>query len=113
MVTIAQIQAGFAAFVDREVAIAFDGWKKAVVMGAAGLLTAKMPNLINLYGQIPLVSALGVYDPGTGSVDIDALQSAFVPQLGTEKIPIPIPKIGTIKLGQKELETLIRYIKEA
>ena len=38
MVTISQIQRGFAAFVDNEVAAVFNGWQKAILAGAAGLL---------------------------------------------------------------------------
>jgi len=54
-----------------------------------------------------------VYDAESGSVNIDALYNAFVPKLGAEKIPIAIPKIGTIKIGKEEIETLMKYIKEA
>lgn len=112
MVTISQIQRGFTFFVDNEVATAFNGWQKAVVAGAAGLLAANFPNLVSMYANHPMVAALGIYDPQTGNVNIDALYSAFVPKLGTEKIPITIPKIGTIKMGQAEIDSLMRYIKE-
>ena len=37
MASISQIQRGFVAFVDNEVAPAFDGWKKAVVAGGAAV----------------------------------------------------------------------------
>ena len=113
MVTISQIQRGFVQFVDNEVAVAFTGWQKAVVAGAAGLLAANFPNLVNTYTSHPIVAALGVYDLQSGSVNIDALYNAFVPKLGSEKIPIAIPKIGTIKMGQPEIDVLMRYIKEA
>ena len=113
MVTISQIQKGFVRFVDNEVAAAFTGWQKAVVAGAAGLLAANFPNLVNTYTSHPIVAALGVYDPQSGTVNIDSLYSAFVPKLGAEKIPISIPKIGTIKMGQPEIDVLMRYIKEA
>lgn len=113
MVTISQIQRGFALFVDNEVAAAFSDWRKAVVGGAAGLLAANLPNLIKVYGSHPLVAALGVYDANSNMVNIDALYDAFVPKLGAEKIPLTIPKIGTIKMGQPEIDTLMRYIKEA
>ena len=56
---------------------------------------------------------MGVYDPNSGTVNIDALYNAFVPKLGAEKIPIPIPKIGTIRLGKEEIDSLVRCIKEA
>lgn len=113
MVTISQIQRGFTFFVDNEVATAFNGWQKAVVAGAAGLLATNLPNIVKVYGNHPLVSALGVYDANSNTVNIDALYNAFVPKLGTDKIPITIPKIGTIKMGQPEIDILMRYIKEA
>lgn len=113
MVTISQVQQGFAAFIDRHIAGAFSGWQKAVVIGGATLLCANFPNLVKVYGEHPMVAALGIYDRNAGSVDIDALYNAVVPQLGTEKIPITIPQIGTIKLGREDLDALRRYIKES
>lgn len=112
MVSISQIQRGFVSFVDNEVAVAFEGWQKAVLAGAAGLLAANLPNLVKVYGSYPIVAALGVYDANAGMVDINALYNAFVPKLGTEKIPIVIPKIGTIKMGREEIDALMQYIKE-
>ena len=113
MVTVSQIQRGFVLFVDNEVATAFEGWQKAVVAGGAGLLAANFPNMVKVYGTNPMVAALGVYDSNSGTVNIDALYNAFVPKLGTDKIPITIPKIGTIKMGREEMDALMRYIKEA
>ena len=113
MANIAQIQRGFTQFVDNEVAAAFDGWQKAIVGGAAALLAANLPNLVKVYGAHPFVAALGVYDPVSGNVNIDALYNAIVPKMGQEKIPLNIPKLGTIRLGQEELKLLARYIKEA
>lgn len=112
MVTISQIQRGFALFVDNEVAAAFDGWQKAVIAGGAALLAANFPNIVKAYAGNPLVAALGIYDASTGMVNIEAVHSAFVPKMGADKIPITIPKIGTIKFGREEIETLMRYIKE-
>ena len=113
MATIQQVQKGMARFVDSHLAGAFDGWQKALVIGGATLLTANLPALARTYGAQPMVAALGVYDPETGTVNIDALYNAFVPHMGADKLPISIPKVGTIKLGKEELEILYRYIKEA
>ena len=112
MVSVSQIQRGFVSFVDNEVAVAFEGWQKAVLAGAAGLLAANLPNLAKVYGKHPVVAVLGVYDANSGMIDINALYNAFVPKLGAEKIPIVIPKIGTIRMGRDEIDTLMRYIKE-
>lgn len=112
MVTISQIQRGFTLFVDNEVASVFDGWQKAIIAGGAGLLAANFPNIVKHYADHPLVAALGIYDVNSGNVNIDAVYNAFAPKMGTDKIPIAIPKIGTIKIGREEIDTLMRYIKE-
>jgi hypothetical protein len=112
MATVSQIQRGFVLFVDNEVATAFTGWQKAVIAGASGLIAANMPSLVKTYGSHPFVAAMGLYDPERDSVNIDALYDAFVPKLGAEKIPLCIPKIGTIKLGRDEIDVLMRYIRE-
>lgn len=111
MATIQQVQKGFTAFVDREVAVAFDGWQKAVVAGGAGLLAANFPKLVNTYSEHPLVGAMGILEGD--EINIDALYNAFVPKLNGSKIPLTVPKIGTIKLGKEEIDALMRYIKEA
>lgn len=113
MVTVLQIQRGFAAFVDNEVAPVFSGWQKAVLSGGAALLAANFPNIVKTYSVHPMVAAMGLYDANSNTVNIDALYSAIVPKLGAEKIPLAIPKIGTIKMGQPEIDALMRYIKEA
>lgn len=113
MATIPQIQRGFTRFVDMHLAGAFDGWQKALVIGVATLLSMNMPQLVATYGAHPLVAALGVYNPVAGSVDIDTLYSAFVPHMGSDKIPISIPKVGTIKIGKEEIDMIVKYIKEA
>ena len=113
MATVAQIQRGFTRFVDNHLAGAFEGWQKAVVIGGATLLAANVPNLVRTYGNSQFVAALGVYNPEAGTVDIDALYNAFVPNMGADKFPITIPRIGTIKLGREDVDILVRYIKEA
>ena len=60
MVTVSQIQRGFVQFVDAEVAVAFNGWQKAVVAGGAGLLASNFPNLLNVYASHPIVAAIGI-----------------------------------------------------
>lgn len=113
MATMQQMQKGFTRFVDNHLAAAFSGWQKAVVLGGAALIGASLPKIIESYADRPLVSAVGIIDKSSGSVDVDALYNAFIPNLGTEKIPIAIPIIGVIKLGREEFDNILRYIKEA
>jgi hypothetical protein len=110
MVTIKQVQDGFVRFVDNYVACAFEGWKKYAVSGAAALLANNIPNLISAY---PVVTALGIYNSETKTVDIEALRDAFVTRLGGERISINIMPKETIRIGREDLETLIKCIKEA
>lgn len=112
MVTVSQVQRGFVLFIDNEIASAFSGWQKAVVAGVGGLIASNIPSIIKSYGNHPLVSALGIYDSEANLLNIDAVYNAVVPKLGPEKIPIEIPKIGTIKLGREEFDILMRYIME-
>lgn len=112
MVTISQIQRGFVKFIDNEVATAFTGWQKAIIAGASGLIASNLPNLVNMYGSHPMVAAMGLYDAERNMVNLEALYDALVPRLGIEKIPLTIPKIGTIKMGKEEIDSLMRYIKE-
>ena len=111
MATIAQIQRGCARFLDAHISGAFDGWQKAVVVGGGTLLIANLPALAEVYGNNQMVAALGVYKDGC--IDIDALYNAFVPNMGIDKLPLTIPKIGQIKLGKEDFDILYKYIKEA
>ena len=111
MATISQIQRGFARFLDTHISGAFDGWQKAVVVGGGTLLIANLPALAEVYGNNPMVAALGVYKDG--NIDIDALYNAFVPNMGIDKIPINVPKVAQIKRGKEDFDILYKYIKEA
>lgn len=113
MATIQQIQAGAARYLDNELLKAFSGWQRVLVGGGAGLILKNLPNTMAMLAQNPVAAALGVYDPSSGIVDIDALANAFLPQMGTDALPIPIPGGVTVRMGRADFEKLIRYIKEA
>lgn len=113
MVTISQIQTGFSRYVNTQLAGAFDGWQKAVVMAGSVLITNNIPALIDRYGKNSAAVLFGVCNEEDGTVDIDAVHEALVSNLDTEKIPIKLPAIGTLKLGRDDIDALCRYIKEA
>lgn len=111
MVRIDQVQRGLAAFLDRELITSLSGWDKVLVGGGAGILTARLPQIISQY---PVVATLGLYDAANNQVDIDALYQAVTPYIGAEALPLKIPMLGiTVKIGKQEIDTLYRYIKEA
>lgn len=113
MATIQQIQTGAARYIDNELLKAITGWQRVLVGGGTGLLLNNLPKTMAMLAQHPMVAALGVYDPTSGIVDIDALANAFLPQMGTDALPITIPGGFTVRLGRADFEKLIRYIKEA
>ena len=113
MATIPQIQTGLGRYIDIELLPAFEGWKKVLIGGASGLMLRNLPSLAASYGTHPVVAALGVYNAANHTIDVDALASAFLPRMGAETIPITIPGGITIRLAKADLETAIRYIKEA
>lgn len=118
MNTINQIQKGLTTFADRHVAAAYSGIEKAIVLGGTTLLAANLDKVVKMYGNHPFVAAMGLYNPENGTVDIDSMYNAFMPHMGAEKIPIKLPKmgsldLGTIKLGKEEIDALVKYIKEA
>lgn len=113
MVTISQVQQGVAKFVDAEVIPRLSTLEKLVVGSGAGLITAKLPDVLNKYTDNKIFSALGLYDPERGEIDIDALYNAAKPYISADPIPVKIPMVGiTLKMTQREIDTLYRYIKE-
>lgn len=113
MVSMEKVQAGITAFIDKEIAPGLSGWDKVVVAGGAGLLTSRLPNVLNGLSENSVFSALAVYDKENAAVDVDALYTAITPYLGTERLPLKIPFIGvTLKIGKPELELLHKYIME-
>ena len=106
-----QVQRGLAAFIDNELMPSLTGWDKVLEGGGAGLLSAKLPQIV---AQFPVVAALGLYDAASNQVDIDALYNAIVPHIGTESLTLKIPMVGiTVKIGRQEIDALYRYVKEA
>lgn len=112
MATIQQIQTGAARFIDNELLPSFTGWQKVLVGGGTGLLLKNLPNTLDALAASPMVAALGVYNAQNGTVDIDALAAAFLPQMGAEALPVSIPGGITVRLTRADFEKLIRYIKE-
>ena len=114
MVTMKQAQQGLVRFIDQDVISRLSGWEKVVIGGGGGLIAAKLPQVLEKYLEHPVVSALGVYDPQSGEIDLDAVYEAVRPYIGAEPIPVKIPLVGiTLKLTQREIDSLYDYIKEA
>ena len=114
MVTMDKVQQGLTLFIDRELIPSLTGWDKVLVGGATGLMASNLPQMATQLAANPVVAAMGLYNPSTNQVDIDALYKAAVPYIGAEALPLKLPFLGmTIKMGKTEVDALYRYIKEA
>lgn len=114
MVTIAQMQRGVADFIDKEVVPHLSPFERIVVGGGAGLIAAKMPEVMESLNKHPVVAALHLYDKESRMVDIDSVYAAVEPYIGSEPFSVKIPVAGvTLKMGQREIRELYTCIKEA
>lgn len=114
MVTVDQAQRGLVKFVDAEIAPGLSATEKVIIGGGAGVIAAKLPGILDRYTGSGALSLLELYDRERGQVDLDAVYEAVKPYIGPDPIPVKIPVAGvTIKLTQREIDALYRYIKEA
>ncbi|MBP3699311.1 MAG: hypothetical protein J6J01_07545 [Oscillospiraceae bacterium] len=114
MVTIAQAQQGIAAFIEKEIVPQLTGFEKIVVGAGGGLLTAKLPELMDKIADHPMLSVLDIYNKKTGEMDIDAIYNAVEPYIGAEPFSLKVPVVGiTMKMGRQEIRELYDYIKRA
>ena len=117
MATITQVQNALGRFLDEQLACSFSGWDKTFVCGTGVLLTAGLPKIIAAFESHPLfcvATAIGAYDPANKMIDVDLLYNTYSPYFCSDKIPMRIPLINkTVKIGKNEIDTLVKYIKEA
>lgn len=113
MITIAQAQQGIIKFVDAEIIPRLSVTEKLIVGGGAGLIAAKLPEIIKQYADNKFVSLLGLYDAERAEIDLEGLYNAAKPYIGADPIPITIPYVGLkLKFTQREIDTLYKYIME-
>lgn len=114
MVTVEQARRGLVKFVDAEIVPSLSLAEKVIVGGGAGVIAAKLPALLDKYAGSELVAAMELYDRERQELDLDAVYNAVKPYIGPDPIPVKIPRTGlTIKLTQREIDALYKYIKEA
>lgn len=114
MVTLEQAQRGLVKFVDAEIVPGLSALEKVVIGGGAGVIVSKLPVILERYADNGMVAALELYDRERGQIDLDAVYNAVKPYIGPDPIPVKIPAVGvTVKLTQREVDALYRYIKEA
>ena len=117
MASISQVQKAAARFIDEQISVSLTGWDRTLVCGTGALIAAGLPKILALYADslyVRVATAIGAYDPVNNIVDVDLLYSTYSPYFSGDKFPVRIPIINkTIKIGKNEIDTFVRYIKEA
>lgn len=110
MVTKAQIEAGVARYIDREVIAHLPqaGFQRIVLGTAAALVAKRMSAIIDeLAGGI--FGALGVIDKD-GMVDIDLLRDAVKQGMGEAPFHFDIPMVGEMVFRASDIDVIHSYI---
>ncbi len=108
MVSLNQIQLGFVAFIEREVAVKAVGLQKFLYYGASFLVASQMEQIFKTFMEDPMIKSMGFLDDNN-SIDLNKLYN-------TAKYAIQ--KTGQITvsgviLDESDVEKLFQYIKEA
>lgn len=112
MVSIQQVQAGAAKYIDQDILPHLTGAKRLGLGIYSALASQHLAETAMKYRTHPAVEVLHLFD-GDGNVDIDALYQAAAPLFeGGERHTIHIPVIGDMTVDRTDLETFYRYIKE-
>lgn len=113
MVTLGQVQNGVARYIDAEILPMMDGWKRWVFGGLGGVAIARADTVYKALAGNPMLQALGVIG-ADGGIDVDILYQEFRRQAQKSgPVSIDIPGIGSLKLGEADIEKLYKYITEA
>ena len=113
MVSVNQLKSGITRFLDYEIMPKIDGWKK----WGAGVLAAeyidKADNIVDLLSRSSAVSILGIIDEDK-HIDIERLRDRFLEQARkTGAVDIEIPMLGALRVDERDIHKLYKYITEA
>lgn len=112
MVTLEQVKAGLAKYIDKEMLPHLNGFAKIGLGAYSALAMSNLGAVLMKYKDAPAVSILGVIDE-EGNVDIDKLYDAVIPVVANEKLSFDIPVIGRYTINRMDIEKIYGYIKES
>lgn len=108
MVSINQFRQGFLNYVENDILIHLQGFKK-VAVGTTVILMAQNEDSINQVLNHPFVKMLNIQQDG--NIDIDKLKNAICQYMDSnEKITITFPFIGDFTFSKNDIEKLYQYI---
>lgn len=113
MVTVEQIEKGFARWLDNELMPHFpaNGWKKVVAGTAASIMIKRGGAMISSLAENSIVKALEVAKDGM--IDIELLRDELKENMVSTGLKIDIPIVGAITLNKGDIDVIAQYIMEA
>lgn len=110
MITLAQLQAGVGRYIETEIISKIPGWQRWVIGAGVSRLLSRSTEVFNQLKESKLVQLLGVIDPATDQIDIDALYSEFAKQAQQSAITFDVPLVGALTLNAQDVDKLYQYI---
>lgn len=117
MAGLAQIQRGFVAFIDGEIAPKLSGLTGIMVAASGGIFASKLGDILKNTKMQSTLSSLALIGED-GGVDIDTIYREFkrvVQQAGkvTLEIPIPFQPALEMTFRDADLDRLYQYIQQS
>lgn len=110
--TLQQVQAGIAAYIDREVIPQMTGWRQVAFGTAAALILRRYEELFAEVRENKIVKATGVIRPD-GMIEIQALRDQLRNQVERAgAITIDLPAIGALRIGPDDIDRIYQMIME-
>jgi len=111
VITIDQLTAGTAKYLDREIICKMEGWQKWVYSACMTAYIGKAHKIFDMLRNNSAIMALDIIDD-VGNIDIDMVYNLFS-NAAKEPATIKLPFGGTIILTSDDVDSLYRCIKGA
>lgn len=110
MYSYSQVADAISKFIDTEIIPNINGWQRWVVGGGAGLFLSNSANVFNEMKTNEIVKLLGVIDE-SGRINVDKIYRELKKQAQNTDITVDIPLVGSVKLGEQDLDRLYNIIR--
>lgn len=113
MVSIEKVTKGVAAYLDREFLpkLSEKSWERLVAGTAIALILRKASEKAEAFRENQVVKLTGIFDQD-GNVDVACLRDEVKRQLPPDGLKIELPKMGTVKLVEADIDKIYQYITE-
>ena len=110
--TLQQVQAGIAAYIDREIIPQMTGWRQVAFGTGAALILRRSEDIFAEIRQNKIAKATGVIR-ADGMIDIQLLRDQLRSQVErVGAITIDVPAIGALKIGPDDIDRIYQMIME-